>query len=96
MIIRRKYDFGKKYKKIEVLNHQITSDVSNQILIMGDSTVKRVRGYKLSWKVENCKVYVKSFSGAKVMCMEDYANVKNAHSYHFPCWNEWRTHQKSS
>ena len=22
--------------------------------------------------MENCKVYVKSFSGAKVMCMEDY------------------------
>ena len=39
---------------------------------MGDSTVKHVRGYELSRKVENCKVYVKSFSGAKVMCMEDY------------------------
>ena len=39
---------------------------------MGDSIVKHVRGYELSRKVENCKVYVKSFSGAKVMCMEDY------------------------
>ena len=38
---------------------------------MGDSIVKHVRGYELSRKVENCKVYVKSFSGAKVMCMED-------------------------
>ena len=39
---------------------------------MGDSIVKHVRGYELSRKVENCKVYVKNFSGAKVMCMEDY------------------------
>ena len=37
-----------------------------------DSIGKHVRGYELSSKVENCKVYVKSFSGAKVMCMEDY------------------------
>ena len=39
---------------------------------MRDSTAKHVRGYVLSRKVENCKVYVKSFSGAKVMCMEHY------------------------
>ena len=39
---------------------------------MGDSIFKHVRGYELSSKEENCKVYVKSFSGAKVMCMEDY------------------------
>ena len=32
--------------------------------------MKHVRGYELSRKVENCKV--KSFSGANVMCMEDY------------------------
>ena len=39
---------------------------------MVDSIVKHLRGYELSRKVENCKVYVKSFSGAKVMCIEDY------------------------
>ena len=42
---------------------------------MGDSIVKHVGGYELSRKVENCKVYVKSFSGAKVMCMEDYVKA---------------------
>ena len=31
--------------------------------------MKHLRRYELS---RNCKVYVKSFSGAKVMCMEDY------------------------
>ena len=34
------------------------TDVSNRIFIMGDSIVKHVRGYELSRKVENCKVYV--------------------------------------
>ena len=39
---------------------------------MDDNIVKHVRGYELSRKVENCKLYVKSFSDAKVVCMEDY------------------------
>ena len=38
---------------------------------MGDGIARHVRGCELSRKVENCKVYVKNFSGAKVMCMED-------------------------
>ena len=41
-------------------------DVSNRIFIMGDNIVKHVRGYELSCKLEKCKVYVKTFSGAKV------------------------------
>ena len=39
---------------------------------MGDSILKHVTGYKLSRKVENCKIYVKSFLGIKVLCTEDY------------------------
>ena len=39
---------------------------------MGDSIVKHIRGYELSQRVENCKAFFKSFSGAKVSCMEDY------------------------
>ena len=39
---------------------------------MSDSIVKHIRGYELSQRVENCKVFVKSFSGAKVRCMGDY------------------------
>ena len=42
------------------------------MFIMGDSIAKHVRGYELSRKVENCKVCVKTFSGAKVIRMEDY------------------------
>ena len=47
-------------------------DVANRVFIIGDSIVKHIRGYELSQRVENCKVFVKSFSGAKVSCMEDY------------------------
>ena len=54
-----------------VKSSDTNTDLSNQIFIMGDSIIKRVRGYELSRKMENCKVYVKSFSGANVMCMED-------------------------
>ena len=39
---------------------------------MGNSIVKHVSGYELSRKVGNRKVYVESFSGAMLMCMEDY------------------------
>ena len=63
------------YNNNNINNHVKSSDtntdVSDRIFIMGDSIVKHVRGYELSRKVENCKVYVKSFSGAKAMCMED-------------------------
>ena len=43
---------------------------------MDDSIVKHVRVCKLSRKVKKCKVNVTNFSGAKVMCMEDYVQPK--------------------
>ena len=39
---------------------------------MGNSIVKHIREYELLQRVENCQVFVESFSGAKVRCMEDY------------------------
>ena len=39
--------------------------------ILGDSMVKHVEGWQLS-KSTNQKVYVRSFTGAKVKCMKDY------------------------
>ena len=57
---------------MNIKSSDTNTDVSNRIFIMDDSIVKHVRGYELSRKVENCKVYVKSFLVAKVVCMEDY------------------------
>lgn len=43
---------------------------------MNGSIVKHVRVCKLSRKTQNCKVNATYFSGAKVMCIEDYVKTK--------------------
>ena len=55
-------------------NNSSTSVISEKknIVILGDSMIKHVNGYEMSEKLENCKVYVKSFSGTKVRCMKDH------------------------
>ena len=40
--------------------------------IIDDSVLKHVEGYEISKSLENCKTYVKSFSGAKIRDMQDY------------------------
>ena len=40
--------------------------------MMSDSIEKHIKGYEISQRVENSKVFVNSFSGVKVRCMEDY------------------------
>ena len=42
------------------------------VVILGDSMVKYLNGWETSEKIKNCKVYVPSFPGAKVQCMDDY------------------------
>ena len=42
------------------------------VAILGDSMVKHLNGWEMSKKKKNCKVYVRSFPGAKVQCMDDY------------------------
>ena len=43
------------------------------MFILGDSIVKHKNGYDISRQIENCRVYVKGFPGAKTECMKDYA-----------------------
>ena len=43
------------------------------IFVIGDSMVKHLNGWEMSKKLNaNCKVFVKTFSGAKTACMNDY------------------------
>ena len=43
------------------------------IFVIGDSMVKHLNGWEMSKKLNaNCKVFVKTFSGAKTTCMNDY------------------------
>ena len=65
-------DREEKPETISTKPSDTNADVTNRVFIIGDSIVKHIRGYELSQRVENCKVFVKSFSGAKVRCMEDY------------------------
>ena len=58
--------------KRKIQHREENANVSNRIFKMGDNIVNHIRGYKLSCKVENYKVYAKSFSGVKMLYMEDY------------------------
>ena len=54
------------------------SEDKKNIFILSGSMVKHVQGWKLSKNVDRKdKVYVRSFSSAKVKCMKDY--VKTFH-----------------
>ena len=65
-------DKEEKPETISTKPSDTNADVTNRVFIMGDSIVKHIGGYELSQRVENCKVFVKSFSGAKLRRMEDY------------------------
>ena len=58
-------------KKITKKNKN-SSPECKSIYIIGDSILKHVQGYEIFKLLENCKTYVKSFSGAKIKDMQDY------------------------
>ena len=72
----KKQKIMRHWKKISengsIKSSDTNTDVSNQIFTMSDSIENYVRGSKQLRELENYKVFVKSFSGAKVMCMENY------------------------
>ena len=58
--------------KRKTQHREENTNVSNRLFKMSDNIVKHIKGYELSRKVENYKVYAKSFLGAKMLHMEDY------------------------
>ena len=44
-----------------------------RVVLLGDSIIKNINGYELSNQVEKGKIYVESYSGSKIRCMEDHA-----------------------
>ena len=44
------------------------------VIILGDSVIKHVNGYDIARKLDKYKVFLKSFSGAKVRCLKDHMN----------------------
>ena len=53
-------------------NNYESKSVKKKVFILGDSIIKHVKSYSLSKSLDNCKVYVKDFPGARVRCMKDY------------------------
>ena len=44
-----------------------------RVVLLGDSIIKNINVYELSNQVEKGKIYVKSYSGSKIGCVEDHA-----------------------
>ena len=67
-------------KDREIADKTVPNNINNEskldkkkLLILGDSIIKHVKSYSLPKSLDNCKVYIKDFPGARVRCMQDYA-----------------------
>ena len=71
MLVIKTMAHTQKLKKSMI---RIQIQINNKsITILGDSTIKNIESHKMrKCMINNEKVYVKSFPGATVKCMEDY------------------------
>ena len=54
-------------------NDSKTSGNKKSVIIPGDSMTKLLNSWAMAKRIQsNCKIYVKTFSGATVSCMKDY------------------------
>ena len=54
-------------------NRKRPSHDKKSVVILGDSMKKLLNGWDMAKKIQtSCKVFIKTFSGATVSCMEDY------------------------
>ena len=54
-------------------NNSKRSGNKKSVIILSDSMTKLLNGWEMTKRIQsNCKIYVKTFSGATVSCMEDY------------------------
>ena len=60
----------KDQNSISSINSIQSQTKEKSVIILGDSIVKHLNGYQISWKLSSkCKVYVRNFPGAKTRCM---------------------------
>ena len=45
------------------------------IVILGENMLKHLKGYDMSKKVGDCKVFVRSFSGTKLRCIKEHTKL---------------------
>ena len=53
-------------------NNKESKSSKKKVLILGDSILKYFKSYSLSRSLDNRKVYIKDFLGARVRCIQDY------------------------
>ena len=63
---------GAEYNNKEKSKVNNLKQNTKRVYILGDRIIKHVTGYTISSSLDNCKIYVKDFSEAKVWCMQDY------------------------
>ena len=57
----------------KMINQNSKEKNEKSIFVIGDSMLKQLNGWEMSKKLNaNCKMFVKTFSGAKTTCMHDY------------------------
>ena len=58
---------------MQSFNRKRPSHDKKSVVILGDSMTKLLNGWDMAKKIQtNCKVFIKTFSGETVSCMEDY------------------------
>ena len=62
-------DREEKLETISTKPSDTNADVTKRVYVIGGSIVKHIRDYELSQWMANCKIFVKSFSAAKVTCI---------------------------
>ena len=56
-----------------MINQNSKEKNEKSIFVIGDSMLKQLNGWEMSKKLNaNCKMFVKTFLGAKTICMHDY------------------------
>ena len=71
--MKKKKDENPEKDVTQSFNRKRPSHDKKSVLILGDSMTKLLNGWDMAKKIQtNCKVFIKTFSGATVSCMEDY------------------------
>ena len=58
-------------KNLEITIQAVGKKRKKNIVMLRNSIIKLIKGYKMSKKVGECTVFVKSFGEAKVRCLKD-------------------------
>ena len=66
----------KNHNSRKIQEQKTLKGKKKSVVILGDSKTRLINGWEMTKRIQSdCKIYVKTFSGATVSCMEDYMKV---------------------